>query len=230
MFVWHFWIIFLLPLHRLELRRALTRQLRARQNGEQSDGTFTLFKPPKLFENYFTLWTAPVAPKKPSSLLAARWISRPVMRKQFDNKYQFQIRPKMMPSWAQLLSDITNTMVAVRHNEHYGYIMKSSWLNKTTCMLQYEKVIEDIHFTGPQQRQWGPQDWRRSGRRCAMKFTLVIFHSDSSQSLCALSQLCFGASVKCPMPNVKCPMPNWRNTLPQRHERPSWLANFQFKN
>ncbi len=29
-----------------------------------------------------------------------RWISWPVMCKQLDNKYRFQIRPKVMPSWA----------------------------------------------------------------------------------------------------------------------------------
>jgi hypothetical protein len=34
-----------------------------------------------------------------------------------------------------------------------------------------------------QQLQSCPQDWRWSVRRCAMKVTLVIFHSDSSQSL-----------------------------------------------
>jgi hypothetical protein len=40
------------------------------------------------------------------------------MRKQLDNKCQFQIRPKE--------NDAIMSVIDVRHNEHSGYFMKTS--------------------------------------------------------------------------------------------------------
>ncbi len=118
MFVWHFGITFLMPLHRLELRRALT------MSTAKLDKMADKVTVPSRSLSRRNLLTITLTIEQLRWLLRSRraysqrWISWPVMRKQLDNKCQFQIRPKE--------NDAFMRAIVVRHDEHSGYFLESS--------------------------------------------------------------------------------------------------------